>query len=106
MPSLGGKAGSDHTFFCSMEHVEMSTHHLEQEEDAPLWEAVKKAGAYLDSIGQHDLRYLKKDRLMMFASIIISAFAEQRAEYFESQRHPDDSGIPLLDDKSLSETVI
>ena len=102
MPALGGMAGSGHTFFCSMEHVEMSTHRLEQEEDAPLWEAIKMAGAYLDDLGQHDLRYLKKDHLMMFASIVISAFAEQRAEYFESRRHPDDKEIPFDDENSLA----
>ena len=98
MPALGGGVGMESVFFCCMEHVEMSAHHLEQEEDAPLWEAIKKAGTYLDSIEQHDLRYLKKDNLLMFASIIISAFAEQRAEYFESQRHPDDNKLPLDDE--------
>ena len=69
----------------------MTGHRLEQEEDAPLWEAVKKAGAYLDNINQHDLRVLDKGQLMMFASIIISAFAENRAEWFENQRHADDN---------------
>jgi hypothetical protein len=69
----------------------MTGHHLEQDEDAPLWEAIKKAGAYLDSIEQHDLRHLTKDQLLMFGSIIISKFAEQRAEWFENRRHPDDS---------------
>lgn len=59
---------------------------LEQDEDAALWEAVKKAGAYLDSIGQHDLRHLSKDRLMMFASVIIAAFAENRAEWFGNNK--------------------
>jgi hypothetical protein len=76
----------------------MSKHHLEQEEDAPLWEAVKKAGEYLDSISQHDLRYLKKEHLLMFASIIVSKFACERAEYFESKRHPDDNKLPLDDE--------
>lgn len=89
---IAKKPGRGHTFFCSREHVEMSDHHLEQEEDAPLWEAIKKAGAYLDSINQHDLRVLKKEQLMMFGSIIISQFACERAEYFESRRHRDDKG--------------
>tara|TARA_R100001244_G_scaffold41976_1_gene38006 strand:- start:6442 stop:6702 length:261 start_codon:yes stop_codon:yes gene_type:complete len=82
----------------------MTGHHLEQDEDAPLWEAVKKAGAYLDSINQHDLRALDKGQLMMFGSIIISAFAENRASWFENQRHPDDNfrkdfGLEPLDDE-------
>ena len=76
----------------------MTGHHLEQDEDIPLWEAIKKAGQYLDSINQHDLRHLPKDKLLMFGSIIISAFAEERAEYFEKKRHPNDKGLNELND--------
>jgi hypothetical protein len=75
----------------------MTGQHLEQDEDVPLWEAVKKAGQYLDSIGQHDMRYLTKQQLLMFSSKIVSAFAEQRADWFERQRHPDDK-MAILDD--------
>jgi hypothetical protein len=84
------------TFYCSRGHS-MTGQHLEQDEDVPLWEAVKKAGQYLDSIGQHDMRYLTKQQLLMFSSKIVSAFAEQRADWFERQRHPDDK-MAILDD--------
>jgi hypothetical protein len=66
-------------------------HHLEQDEDAPLWEAVKAAGQYLDNIEVFDLRYLTKGQLMMFGSIVIAKFAENRAEWFENRRHLDDT---------------
>jgi len=41
---------------------------------------------------------------MMFGSIMISGFAEQRAEWFENRRHPDDNfrkdfGLDPLDDE-------
>jgi hypothetical protein len=76
----------------------MTGHHLEAEEDIPLWEAIKKAGAYLDHIEKHDLRYLSKDELLMFGSIVISGFAEHRAEWFQNRRHPDDKPALLNDE--------
>ena len=72
------------------------THKLEEDEDAPLFEAVKAAGQYLDSLKVYDLRYLSKAQLMMMGSIVISKFAEERAGWFENKRHPDDK-MPGLD---------
>ena len=62
----------------------MTGHRLEQDEDVPLWEAVKAAGQYLDSISKHDLRTLTKVELLMMGSIVISKFAEE-----QSNRHND-----------------
>jgi|TARA_Y100000310_G_C20571626_1_gene758342 hypothetical protein len=69
----------------------MTDHRLEDDESVPLWEACRTAGQYLDSIKVHDIRYLNRDQLMMLGSIIISTFAEQRAEWFENRRHKDDT---------------
>ena len=69
-----------------MEHVKMAEHHLEQEEDPMLFEAIKAAGQYLDHLNVHDLRYLTKDQLLMFTSIVISKFAEASAEFFTNNR--------------------
>ncbi len=80
----------------------MTTHHLEDDEEAPLWDALKAAGAYLDSLEVHDLRYLTRDQLLLFGSIVIARYAEQRAEWFDNRRHPDDrigGRIEELDDE-------
>ena len=56
----------------------MSGHRLEDEETAALFEAAKQGGEYLDSLKIYDLRLLDKAKLIMFCSIIIAGFAEQR----------------------------
>jgi hypothetical protein len=73
------------------------THKLEDHEEAPLWEAVKAAGEYLDSLGVHDLRRLTKGQLLMFGSIIISRFAEQRTK--DGGSFAEDFGIGELNDE-------
>ena len=104
MPSLIGRQG-ENTKFCSREHVaifkatieedDMAGNSLEEDEQAPLWEAVKGAGQYLDQLGIHDLRYLNKDQLLHFGSVIIAGFAENRTEWFDNKRHPDDRLFPM-----------
>ena len=85
-PSLIGRRGKL-TFFCSTEHVkEMAEHHLEQEEDGMLWEATVAACQYLDRLELHDMRYLSREQLLMFTSIVISKFAEVNAEFFTNNR--------------------
>ena len=68
----------------------MSSHTLEQDEDAALFEAAKAAGQYLDSLQVYDLRYLDKGKLLMFASIIISKFAEHKKDYFTNTKNTED----------------
>lgn len=99
-PALAGRPG-EYVKFCSQAHCDRfmgqnMSHKLEDDEDAPLFEAVKAAGQYLDSLKIYDLRYLSKAQLMMMGSIVISRFAEQRAGWFENKRHPDDK-MPGLD---------
>lgn len=75
----------------------MAEHHLEQEEDPLLFEAIKSAGQYLDRLNVHDLRYLTHDQLLMFASIVIAKFAEVNAEFFTNNRKEQelDDEIPF-----------
>ena len=68
----------------------MSSHTLEQDEDAALFEAAKAAGQYLDSLQVYDLRYLSKAKLLMFTSIIVAKFAETNPKY-----DPLDDEIPF-----------
>tara|TARA_Y100001951_G_C11133921_1_gene179754 strand:+ start:249 stop:452 length:204 start_codon:yes stop_codon:yes gene_type:complete len=56
------------------------TYSIEKNENAPLWEATKTACQYLDSLNEHDLRRLTKEKLIMFSSIIVGKFAEERAK--------------------------
>ena len=67
----------------------MTGHRLEQDEDAPLWEAVVAAGQYLDSISKHDLRTLSKVELLMMGSVIISKFAEERSKRLSNDINDD-----------------
>jgi len=96
MPSLVGREGK-RLATCSLKHLNaiadyiMADHKLESDEDEPLWEAVKAAGQYLDELQRFDLRHLTRDQLMMFGSIVISKYAEARADWFENRRHPDDT---------------
>ena len=82
--------------FCSIEHrdqygrYKLSSHTLEQDEDAALFEAAKAAGQYLDSLQVYDLRYLSKAKLLMFTSIIVAKFAETNPKY-----DPLDDEIPF-----------
>jgi len=68
----------------------LSSHTLEQDEDAALFEAAKAAGQYLDSLQVYDLRYLSKAKLLMFTSIIVAKFAETNPKY-----DPLDDEIPF-----------
>jgi len=67
----------------------MTGHRLEQDEEAPLWEAVKAAGQYLDSISKHDLRTLSKVELLMMGSIVISKFAEEQSKRLSNDLNDD-----------------
>ncbi len=58
----------------------------EQEEDPLLFEAIKTAGEYLESLEIYDLRYLDKEKLLMFTAIIVGKFAEEKRGYFENKR--------------------
>jgi hypothetical protein len=73
----------------------MTGHRLEQEEDVPLWEAVKAAGQYLDNISKHDLRTLSRTELLLMGSIIISTFAEERAGWFQNTDNELNDDIPF-----------
>ena len=64
----------------------MADHHLEQEEDGMLWEATVAACQYLDRLELHDMRYLSREQLLMFTSIVISKFAEVNADFFTNNR--------------------
>ena len=82
-----------------MEHVkEMSNHHLEQEEDGMLWEATTAACQYLDHLNLHDMRYLTKEQLLMFTSIVISKYAEVNAEFFTNNRRKAAEAADLDDE--------
>ena len=68
----------------------MADHHLEQEEDGMLWEATVAACQYRARIELHDMRYLSREQLLMFTSIVISKFAEVNADFFTNNRKTAD----------------
>lgn len=59
----------------------MSGHGLEDHETEALFDSAKAGGEYLDSLAIYDLRYLDKNKLLMFASVIISKYAEARIKH-------------------------
>ncbi len=79
-----------------MEHLkQMTDQHLENEETPLLWEAIVAACQYLDHLEVHDMRHLTKGQLVMFASIVISKFAEVHSDYAKTKQ----TQLDLIDDE-------